>query len=191
MQTEDEFKQLIEMATTIWKEVNPKGAFSSASNMLTSQLSMSPMNLQMTEVDQALSDALTADDWKLLLDKCKQIIYEKNAIVIRQGDQSSQNLYQLAYGRCRVEQQRPEDDSVQVLGLINAGETFGEISFLQNSQITASVVADADRVEIYVIEGDYLNEIFNEHPAVPGRFYKYLATLISNRLHHREIEILS
>jgi len=192
MQTEDEFNQLMEMATTVWKDANPKGVLSSSSNMLSSQSSMSPMILpQMTEVDQALSDALTADDWKLILDKCQQIIYEKDKIVIRQGDQSSQNLYQLAYGRCRVEQQRPEDDSLQSLGVINAGETFGEISFLQNSQITASVVADSDRVEIYVIQGDYLNEIFNEHAGVPGRFYKYLATLISNRLHHREIEILS
>jgi CRP-like cAMP-binding protein len=186
MQTKEEFKSTFELLESLWSNSGQKG---SSVNLLASSSQM--LVGQSIEVDQSLSDALTADDWKLILDKSKQLIYNKNDVVIKQGDQSPQNLYQLAHGRCRVEQVRPEDDSVQVVGVINSGETFGEISFLQNSQITASVVADDDRVEIYVIEGDHLNEIFNEFPAVPGRFYKYLATLISNRLHNREIEILS
>jgi len=78
MQTEDEFKQMFELVNLCWKEVNPRGTIASSANMLLTQSSLNPINLpQMTEVDQALSDALTADDWKLLLDKCKQIIYEK------------------------------------------------------------------------------------------------------------------
>jgi len=187
LQSKEDFKNTYELLESIWSTYAPKG---SSTNLLASTAQMISVG-QSIEVDQSLSDALTADDWKLILDKSKQYIYNKNDIVIKQGDQSPQNLYQLAHGRCRVEQIRPEDDSVQVVGVINAGETFGEISFLQNSQITASVVADDDRVEIYVIEGDHLNEIFNDFPAVPGRFYKYLATLISNRLHNREMEILS
>jgi hypothetical protein len=187
LQSKDEFKTTFELLESLWANFGQK---SSSANLMASSSQMLTVG-QSIEVDQSLSDALTADDWKLILDKSKQFIYNKNDVVIKQGDQSPQNLYQLAHGRCRVEQVRPEDDSVHVVGVINSGETFGEISFLQNSQITASVVADDDRVEIYVIEGDHLNEIFNDYPAVPGRFYKYLATLISNRLHNREMEILN
>jgi len=187
LQTEEDYKTVLDKATAFCKEATQRVS----SNQLVHSGSMAAGIAQMTEIDQSLSETLTADDWKLILDKSKQRFFDKNQVVIRQGDKSDQNLYQLAQGRCRVEQQRPEDDTYQALGFMNAGETFGEISFLQNSQITASVVADEDKVEIYVIEGDYLNEIFNDHPAIPGRFYKYLATLISNRLHHREMEILS
>eukprot|EP01103_Thecamoeba_quadrilineata_P010526 TRINITY_DN229_c0_g1_i1.p1 TRINITY_DN229_c0_g1~~TRINITY_DN229_c0_g1_i1.p1 ORF type:complete len:795 (+),score=201.82 TRINITY_DN229_c0_g1_i1:271-2385(+) len=190
MQTEEDYKLVMDNVEHLWKEMRPRE--NSTTVLLTSSI-QNPlvMSQNVTEVDQSLSDALTADDWKLILDKSKQYVFKKNQIVIREGDSSPQNLYQLAHGRCRVEQQRPEDDSVAILGVLQSGETFGEISFLQDSQITASVVADEDGVEVYVIEGDYLNDIFNEHPGIPGRFYKYLATLIANRLHHREIDILS
>eukprot|EP01103_Thecamoeba_quadrilineata_P010528 TRINITY_DN229_c0_g3_i1.p1 TRINITY_DN229_c0_g3~~TRINITY_DN229_c0_g3_i1.p1 ORF type:complete len:784 (+),score=170.24 TRINITY_DN229_c0_g3_i1:73-2424(+) len=188
LQTEEEFKLVMENVESLWKEMRPR---ENSEKVLLTSIANPLTNSQVTEVDQSLSDALTADDWKLILEKSKQYVFRKNQVVIREGDSSPQNLYQLAHGRCRVEQQRPEDDSVVTLGILQSGETFGEISFLQDSQITASVVADEDGVEIYVIEGDYLNDIFNEHPGIPGRFYKYLATLISNRLHHREIDILS
>jgi len=190
MQSEDDFKKVMETTDKLWKEQRSRD--SSTPGVLLHSSIAHPLSIsQVTEVEQSLSDALTADDWKLILDKSKQYVFSKNQVVIREGDSSPQNLYQLSQGRCRVEQQRPEDDSVVTLGVLQPGETFGEISFLQDSQITASVVADEDGVEVYVIEGDYLNDIFNEHPGIPGRFYKYLATLISNRLHNREIEILS
>lgn len=69
-------------------------------------------------------------------------------------------------------------------------ETFGEISFLFSRKspfkASASVVADTD-VELYIIEGSWVNILFVKYPGMAGRFYHYLASVLAHRLKKQEI----
>lgn len=56
---------------------------------------------------------------------------------------------------------------------MHEGETFGEISFLQGKGATASVVADSETgVDLTIIEGYFINALFNIHADFAGRFFK-------------------
>ena len=69
---------------------------------------------------------------------------------------------------------------------MQSNEPFGEISFLQGGAATASVVADDEKVEVYVFEGYYLNTLYASDAALAGRFFHYLSTLLSSRFEERE-----
>jgi len=69
---------------------------------------------------------------------------------------------------------------------MESGELFGEISFLEGVKTSASVIADEDNTEVYIIEGAALSVLFSRQPALCGRFYRYLAQLLSTRLKERE-----
>jgi CRP-like cAMP-binding protein len=69
-------------------------------------------------------------------------------------------------------------------------ETFGEVSFLfsqkTSAKASASVVADTD-VDLYIIEGSWINILFVKYPGMAGRFYHYLASVLAHRLKKQEI----
>lgn len=77
-----------------------------------------------------------------------------------------------------------------VLGTLEEGQIFGEISFLQGGAASASVVADADSVDLYVIEAYFVSVLFMRQPALAGRFYRHLSLELSARLAAREQEML-
>jgi len=72
---------------------------------------------------------------------------------------------------------------------METGELFGEISFLQNIKTTASIVADQDDVEVYYLDENSLNVLFTRYPALAGRFYKYMVSVLSTRLKQRESSV--
>lgn len=130
---------------------------------------------------------LTKADWDLILKDAKLIKFSKNDIIIQEGDRF-QRIFQVASGSCRVEKKK--DDGSIVLGSISTSQTFGEISFLQGEGATASVIANEENVEIYVIEGYIISNLFDGNPGFGGRFFKYLAFTVNNRLRVREGEIV-
>jgi CRP-like cAMP-binding protein len=69
-------------------------------------------------------------------------------------------------------------------------ETFGEVSFLFSqktaAKASASVVADS-QVDLYIIEGSWINILFVKYPGMAGRFYHYLASVLAHRLKKQEI----
>jgi hypothetical protein len=48
------------------------------------------------------------------------------------------------------------------------------------------VIADEDDTEVYVVESKILKVLFMRMPALGGRFFQYLASLLSHRLKDRE-----
>jgi serine/threonine protein kinase/CRP-like cAMP-binding protein len=122
---------------------------------------------------------LTSDDWDLLLTGAKFETLRKNQVIIAQ-DESATRIYQIAKGACRAEK------DARRLGTMKTGEVFGEISFLEGGKTTASVIADEDGTEIYIIDGGLLKVLFIRQPGLAGRFFNYLATMLSARLKERE-----
>jgi len=60
---------------------------------------------------------------------------------------------------------------------MNTGALFGEMSFLEGGAATASVIADEDAVDMYIIEGYFINIVFVKYPDLAGRFYCYIASV--------------
>mmetsp|Transcript_34909 Transcript_34909/g.87853 ORF Transcript_34909/g.87853 Transcript_34909/m.87853 type:complete len:853 (-) Transcript_34909:259-2817(-) len=145
-------------------------------------------NTDMSELE--ISGCLTPSDWNLLVGGAKLLSLKRNEVLIAEGTES-QRLFYIAHGHCRVEITRPEDDSKVVVGTISAKETLGDISFLQNSTATASVIAEVDDMSVYCIEGTHIHGLMDSVPGFAGRFYKYLATVIGLRLRQRESDFMT
>jgi len=103
-------------------------------------------------------------------------------------------LFQIREGKCRIEKEIDDGTSI-ILGTIpqeyksgSKDDIFGEISFLEGGKATASVISDSDDTTILIIEGYYLNILFEYNPDLPGRFYHYVAIMLSMRLNKRQEE---
>jgi len=129
----------------------------------------------------ALSMELTEEDWNLFLSGAKQRKYKKGDYVLQEGHPTSA-LYQILQGSLRVELQLKDQAQAVVVGHRGAGEMFGETSLLKASNATASIVTDSDEAIVVCIEGAYLDGLFKTHPALPGRFFAFLAGYQARRL---------
>ena len=105
--------------------------------------------------------------------------YHRDAVIIREGD-AHNALYVIHSGQVRVEK---ESAGFQLeLSRLGPGEIFGEMSFVEGMEASASVVADEEPVAVYRIEGDYINSLLKTNPSLFGRFYKSLVEIVSHRL---------
>ena len=134
---------------------------------------------------------MTAADWNLLQQGFQCISFTKGMSIIQQG-QTQSRLFQIAKGSCRIEIKNEGDAAPKVVGRMTTRDLFGEISFIhQGSAASASVVADDDTVELYVLEGHFINILFVKYPDLAGRFFAYLAGVIAGRLNEREANKVS
>lgn len=132
--------------------------------------------------------------------------FKKGDIIVKEG-QVSTKIYQIAKGACLVEKQDQQTKQSKQLGKMKHGEIFAEISFLEGIPTTASIIAESgmfwflfilfsfiifffskniDETEVYVMEGENLEVLFFRQPALAGRFFQYLSTVLSSRLDKRE-----
>eukprot|EP01130_Rhizamoeba_saxonica_P014731 TRINITY_DN6464_c0_g1_i1.p1 TRINITY_DN6464_c0_g1~~TRINITY_DN6464_c0_g1_i1.p1 ORF type:complete len:1172 (+),score=302.35 TRINITY_DN6464_c0_g1_i1:87-3518(+) len=127
-------------------------------------------------------------DWDEILRGTRREKYVAGDIIIEQGASSRPRIFHISIGTCRIEK-TTEDGKTIVLGTITTEDPiFGEISFLEGAtgRTTASVVADSEDTRIDILEGFFLDILFNYDPGMAGRFYHYLAYILSNRLSDRE-----
>lgn len=126
-------------------------------------------------------ESLSQDDWDFLLRGAKLQSFQRNDPIVTEG-QIFQRIYQIVDGVCRIEKAGVS----RVLGTMEAGQMFGEISFLISGGATASVIADSEIVEVHVLEGYFINILFGMRPEIAGRFYKHLASVLQKRIRSRE-----
>jgi len=128
-----------------------------------------------------LSMDLTEEDWTLFLAGAKQRRYKKGDYVLQEGHPTAA-LYQILQGTLRVELQLKDQPQAVVVGHRGAGDMFGETSLLKASNATASIVTDSNEAIVVCIEGSVLEGLFKTHPALPGRFFAFLASYQARRL---------
>jgi extracellular factor (EF) 3-hydroxypalmitic acid methyl ester biosynthesis protein len=117
---------------------------------------------------------LTANDWALVIDKASRVQFKEGAILIQKGKRAN-GVYLLLKGSARVViPSRPSR-------ILEAGEICGEMSFLEDSAASASVIAEGD-VEAYHLDRPTLQSLFELYPHLGSRFYRSLATNLSHRL---------
>jgi len=129
---------------------------------------------------------MTPDDWNRLLEGARIVGYASGDYVVKEGMEHLR-IYQVAQGRCAIKK-NTADGSPITLGYMEQNALFGEMTFLEKGKATASVIAEGD-VQIYIIEGYFINILFVDHPELAGRFYSYLATVLAQRLSDRESQI--
>jgi CRP-like cAMP-binding protein len=117
---------------------------------------------------------LTANDWALVADKANRVQFKEGMILIQKGKRAN-GVYLLLKGSARVV--IPSQAS-RVLG---PGEICGEMSFLEDSAASASVIAEKD-IEAYHLDRATLQSLFELFPHLGSRFYRSLATNLSHRL---------
>ena len=130
------------------------------------------------ELPEDFETKLTARAWELIFEfaKCKN--YKKNEVIVKQGE-VIKRIYQIGNGSCRVEL---PGDTPTVLGKMNTGDIFGEITFMFGGGATVSIVADEEETRIYTIDKTSLHGLFSTKPELAGQFYKFLATQIGRRV---------
>ena len=115
---------------------------------------------------------------------------EKGQYIVKEGDRSEE-LFLLQQGSAEVTKQDPESGHWHILGLLQAGDSIGEIALLDNEPRSATVRAVEDCV-LYVLKIEDL-ESLSEMPSLPADVVKInLANVISHRLRHtNEITVKS
>lgn len=121
---------------------------------------------------------LTGDDERLLMEKSQRLSYGPGEEIISEGS-PRQALFFLRGGRVAV--QRGSFGGTLELSRLGPGEIFGEMSFVDDSGASATVIADSD-VEVDVIEGAQVQSLLYSVPGLAARFYQSLAVTLSERL---------
>eukprot|EP01117_Protostelium_nocturnum_P015941 TRINITY_DN6213_c0_g1_i1.p1 TRINITY_DN6213_c0_g1~~TRINITY_DN6213_c0_g1_i1.p1 ORF type:complete len:1371 (-),score=496.08 TRINITY_DN6213_c0_g1_i1:61-4173(-) len=130
--------------------------------------------------------SLTQEDWDLILNGAECETYMKDMVILSQGE-SFGKIYQIGNGLCRIEKQN-ESGKTEIVGTMNGAEMFGEISFLSGQGASVSIIADENDVDIYVIDRVHILGLFEKHPGMGGKFYKFMALILSRRIRQREVE---
>lgn len=128
---------------------------------------------------QAALRFLTLDDHRLLLEQAERCTYARNTTILEEGSHRTA-LFFIERGAARVE--RTHFGRGVSIARIGSGDVFGELSFLESTAASASVVADEDDTEVAVLDGSRVYSLLASVPGLAARFYQSLATVLSHRL---------
>jgi CRP/FNR family cyclic AMP-dependent transcriptional regulator len=117
---------------------------------------------------------LTANDWILIIDKCRRVTLKKDDVLIKQGKRE-QTVYVLLEGRVNI------TVSGTPVASIGPVEICGEMAYLENGLASASATVDQDG-QAYAIDWAVLTDLFELFPHLAYRFYRSLAVKLSRRL---------
>jgi len=121
---------------------------------------------------------LTEEDEPLLLEKAERVSYQKGDVLLPEGSHR-QAIFLLRRGEVRIE--RGYLGRGIEFARLGAGEVFGEMSFLEMTGASASVVAN-EEVDVDVIEGQQMAALLASVPGFATRFYLSVAVGLSQRL---------
>lgn len=121
---------------------------------------------------------LDVRDWGAFFKAGIRLDFDHNAIILQEG-QPGDAVYFLAEGEVRVEQ-KSSNVSIELARLIS-GSIFGEMSFLDGADVSASVIAEG-HVEVVRVSCADLKTIMDEDSRFAYHFYQSLAVALSRRL---------
>ncbi len=122
---------------------------------------------------------LSPNDWVLIQAKSQRRKYKLGDEIIRQGARS-EAIFIIRRGEASVE--LAGTGSRTIVATLGPEDVCGEMSFLEQGQATAAVVAKDDEVEADELPSRELRAIFEAFPGLASRFYLSLAVILAQRL---------
>jgi CRP-like cAMP-binding protein len=104
--------------------------------------------------------------------------FDRGQLVLDQNAQLKA-IFLIEDGAVRIE--RREGDLVVPLALLEPGEFFGEMSFVDGSPTSARVIADAP-TRLRVIDEATVNGLTKKDAGFAGRLYRSIAAILAERL---------
>lgn len=118
---------------------------------------------------------LTARDWEMLAEKSRLMTFSNNDVILEKG-LPPQAIYIIEKGKVRIERAKGD-----VIARRGQGAVFGEMSFVEGKETSATVVAD-EKVEVSVIDNVHVEALLEADKEFAIRFYKTLAFTMAYRL---------
>jgi CRP-like cAMP-binding protein len=144
-----------------------------------------------SEALQGTFGRMTPSDWNDLLDSAASLKFNDGQVVLGQAT-TSKGIYIIAEGRVRIENgdvHAPTPKGAVVLARLEAGEVFGEMSFLEDTGASADVVADGP-VEILYISGAKIYDLMAADSGFATRFYESLGRALAGRLRRTNLRVV-
>jgi CRP-like cAMP-binding protein len=117
---------------------------------------------------------LTDNEHVLIMSKAKPVTFGKGEPLIREGSPSPA-FYMIRSGSVRVSRGQTQ------LATLEAGNVCGEMTLLEASPASASVIAQ-DVVVVDAVDVENMREVFLAFPHLGSRFYRSIALTLSSRL---------
>lgn len=121
---------------------------------------------------------LTSAEEEEILSECERIVAAAGTPILHKGEGGG-DLYIVESGLFKVYEETPGDDFV--LALLDPGDVFGELSFLDGSPRSASVRAQSDGSLLRLSRGDFPKLVL-KNPYTATRLLFSLASIVSARL---------
>ena len=121
---------------------------------------------------------LTGEDWHKIFNLGQRLEFMHGDVILEQN-QKNDSLYFISDDQVRIE--RREDGGSRELARLGVASVFGEMSFLEKSNISAGVIADGHVVALK-INGDDIEGLIEEDAEFGRRFYRSIAVSLSRRL---------
>ena len=120
-------------------------------------------------------DELNDDDVSVLIHSCEKLHFKARDLVIDSG-QKGKGIFIILQGQCRV-----ETAAGQVLDTLQSGDIVGEVSFVDQRNTVAKVIALGELITAVVYE-DVLREWIRKDSGFASRFYLGVARTLAYRL---------
>ena len=140
----------------------------------------------MPGLDRAFAE-LTADECEMLLEHATVCHFKSGDIIIEQGSPHNY-LYVLRAGNARVLQHSYDESNVEFTGPLGPGDLFGEMSFMDGKNASATLVADGD-TEALKFNRDDIRSLVDTDARMGMRFYQSLLLTMCKRLRATNIRV--
>ncbi|GAB2515650.1 response regulator [Spirosoma aerophilum] len=142
------------------------------------QFTKTDYNLQQDGLNEFLDDARQVGNLESLSTDRKTHSIRKKQFVYTEGDEPTR-LYFLKAGKVKTVRTNVDGKEL-ITGLYNAGDFFGYLPLLENSEYTDSAVSMEDTELVYIPKEDF-RQLLLANPEVGQQFIKLLAGHVSER----------
>eukprot|EP01130_Rhizamoeba_saxonica_P005291 TRINITY_DN2126_c0_g1_i1.p1 TRINITY_DN2126_c0_g1~~TRINITY_DN2126_c0_g1_i1.p1 ORF type:complete len:941 (+),score=173.91 TRINITY_DN2126_c0_g1_i1:417-2825(+) len=140
------------------------------------------LNNQEELADEVIRDSWIPSDMEFdIIRRGVERVYLPGEVIIKAGKIKYRRMFNLLEGSINIIR-----DGVVVDTVSETGEIFGEMQYISNEGVSKAKVVAKSEVRVIIIEGYYLDTLFNYNPGLAGRFYHYIAVLL-----YRKIEALN
>jgi len=133
-------------------------------------------------------------DWALLFERAQSeaVTFAKDDVILKDGV-TSEHVYRVVQGRVRVEKPDRRGASTPtragrlsaggaIVNMLEEGQTFGEMSYLDDESPCASCIANTDSTVVARFPKQALTEILAADGELSNKFYRQMAINVTQRL---------